>query len=99
MKVPFVDLSEQYNLIKLVIDQAINKVFEESMFIGGAAVEAVEAEMARLLTRDHCITCANGTDGLEIAMESLGITEGDEVLVPALSWISTASMGRVPERR
>ena len=91
MRVPFVDLSEQFKAIKPVIDKAINEVFTNSVYIGGEPVEALEKTLANLTKRDFCVTCANGTDGLEIALEALGISAGDEVLVPALSWISTAS--------
>lgn len=91
MNVPFVDLRAQYRTIKDEIDQAVAQVLDQTAFIGGTIVERFEAEFARYTGSEHCISCANGTDALEIALEALGIGPGDEVIVPAYTWISTAS--------
>lgn len=90
MKVPFIDLRGQYLSIKEEVDQAIQSVIESDFFVGGEVVQQFEQEFANFLGVDHCIGCANGTDALEIALTALGIGKGDEVLVPALTWISTA---------
>ena len=55
-----------------------------------ALVEAFEANFAQLMNVDHCVSCANGTDALYIGMHALGLQTGDEVIVPAHSWISTS---------
>ena len=91
MKVPFVDLAAQYKSIKPKIDKAINEVLNENIFIGGKPVDQLEQNLAYMADTSFCVSCANGTDALEIALESLGVSMGDEVLVPALTWMSTAS--------
>jgi dTDP-4-amino-4,6-dideoxygalactose transaminase len=90
MKVPFVDLKAQYNTIKDQIDNAIAGILEESTFIGGQVVTDFEQAFAKFLGADHCIGCGNCTDALEIILQSLGVGPGDEVIVPACSWISTS---------
>jgi dTDP-4-amino-4,6-dideoxygalactose transaminase len=90
MEVPFVDLHAQYLSIKLSIDRAIAEVIAESAFIRGRHVEAFEQEWANTLGAKHCVSCANGTDALYIAMRGLGVKPGDEVITTAHSWISTS---------
>ena len=90
MKVPFVDLSIQYQLIKEELDVAFSEVFGNSQFIGGDPVDAFEKDFAQYLGVAHCISCGNGTDALELALKALDLKAGDEVIVPANSWISTA---------
>lgn len=91
MRVPFVDLKVQSNGLRKKLMAAVEATFDESVFIAGAQVNSFEDNFAQQVEAKFCISCANGTDGLEIALESLGVAKGDEVLVPALSWISTAS--------
>ena len=88
--IPFVDLHAQYLSIKSDIDKAIESCIAESNFIKGKAVSDFEIAFADWLGARYCLGCGNGTDALEIIMRSLNIGAGDEVLVPALSWISTA---------
>jgi dTDP-4-amino-4,6-dideoxygalactose transaminase len=87
--VPFADLHAQYLTIKPQIDAAIAEVIRTSAFIRGPFVERFEDEFARAMGSAHCVSCANGTDSLYIAMRALGIQPGDEVIAPAHSWIST----------
>src|SRR6185369_4085015 len=89
MKVPFVDLFAQYQTIKPEIDAAIADVIANSAYIRGAHVEGFEQAWAAAVGVKHCISCANGTDGLYVAMRALGIKAGDEVITTAHSWIST----------
>ena len=91
MKIPFVDLKAQYETIKDKIDAAISGIVNDVSFVGGSKVEEFENKFAEFIGVDHAIGCANGTDALEIALEALGIGLGDEVLVPAYTWVSTAS--------
>jgi dTDP-4-amino-4,6-dideoxygalactose transaminase len=91
MEVPFVDLKGQYKAIRDKIDEAITDVVHNTSFIGGDKVKEFEEKFAEFSGVNHTIGCANGTDALEIALEGLGIGRGDEVLVPAYSWVSTAS--------
>lgn len=88
--VPFVDLHAQYLSIKDEIDSAIAGVIRDSGFVRGPEVEKFEAEYAELMQAKHCVSAGNGTDTLYIAMHALGVKPGDEVIVPAQSWISTS---------
>jgi dTDP-4-amino-4,6-dideoxygalactose transaminase len=90
MNIPFVDLHAQYLSIKPEIDAAIAEVIAKSTFIRGPHVEAFEQAWARTLGVKHCISCANGTDALYIAMRGLRVKPGDEVITTAHSWISTS---------
>lgn len=90
--VPFGDLHAQYLSIKSEIDAAIAEVIRTSAFIRGPFVQRFEDEFAATMGASHCISCGNGTDSLHIAMHALGVLPGDEVIVPAHTWISTASM-------
>jgi dTDP-4-amino-4,6-dideoxygalactose transaminase len=90
VKVPFADLYAQYVAIRHEIDAAITDVIRESAFIRGPYVERFEADFAAEIGASHCVSCANGTDALYIAMHSLGVKPGDEVIVPAHSWIATS---------
>src|SRR5436190_14022466 len=90
MQIPLVDLKAQYGTIKGEIDQAIAQVIGETAFIAGKYAKAFEEQFAGWAGFRHCIGCGNGTDALELALGALGIGPGDEVLVPALTWVSTA---------
>ncbi|MCS6988174.1 MAG: DegT/DnrJ/EryC1/StrS family aminotransferase [Chloroherpetonaceae bacterium] len=90
MTVPFVDLKAQYLTIRREIDDAIAKVISETAFISGKYAKIFEDEFAAYLGVKHCVSCANGTDSIEILLQAMGIGRGDEVLVPANTWISTA---------
>jgi dTDP-4-amino-4,6-dideoxygalactose transaminase len=90
VKVPFVDLHAQYQSIKPDIDAAIAEVIAQSAFIRGSHVEGFEKSWAETQGMRHCVSCANGTDALYIAMRGLGLKPGDEVITTAHSWISTS---------
>ncbi|NDC31837.1 MAG: DegT/DnrJ/EryC1/StrS family aminotransferase [Bacteroidetes bacterium] len=90
MKIPFVDLYAQYQTIKGDIDFAIESVIAQSAYIGGNYVSKFEKDYEAWLPAKHIISCANGTDSLEIILKAWNIGKGDEVIVPAMTWISTA---------
>ncbi len=90
MKVPFVDLGAQYQAHKSDFDAAIARVVENTSFIGGQPVRTFEETFSRQYGVKHCISCANGTDAIYIALKMLGIGAGDEVITSAASWISTS---------
>ena len=92
MPVPFADLHLQYQTIKAEIDGAIAAVIRDSAFIRGPHVDAFEQEFARSADVKHCVSCANGTDALYLAMTALKVRPGDEVITTAHSWISTSAM-------
>ena len=89
IKVPFVDLYAQYLGIKEEIDDVINDVIQNSLFVRGPYVEKFETIFAEMMGRKYCVSCANGTDSLYIAMVALGVRPEDEIIAPAHSWIST----------
>lgn len=88
--IPFVDLTAQYQSIKEELDAAMQSVIDKTAFIGGDYAAQFEKEFAAYLGIEHCVACANGTDSLEILLRVLGVGPGDEVIVPAISWISTS---------
>jgi len=92
MAVPFADLQLQYQNIKAEIDAAIAAVIRDNAFIRGPFVDAFEHDFAKAASVKHCVSCANGTDALYLAMAALKVRFGDEVITTAHSWISTSAM-------
>lgn len=92
MKIPMVDLKGQYQNIKTEIDTAIMEVIESVHFIKGPIVKQFEFALASYLNVNHVIGCANGTDALQIAMMSLDLKPGDEVIVPSFTYVATAEV-------
>jgi dTDP-4-amino-4,6-dideoxygalactose transaminase len=92
MPVPFADLQLQYQTIKGEIDDAIAAVIRDNAFIRGPYVDAFERAFASATDIKHCVSCANGTDALYLAMAALNVRPGDEVITTAHSWISTSAM-------
>jgi dTDP-4-amino-4,6-dideoxygalactose transaminase len=88
--VPFLDLHAQYLEIQAEIDAAMREVIASTAFISGPWARRFEEAFASWNGSPHCVGCANGTDAIEMALEALGIGPGDEVIVPAMTWISTA---------
>ena len=92
MPVPYADLQLQYQTIKREIDGAVAAVIRDNAFIRGPYVEAFERAFAAAVEIGHCVSCANGTDALYLAMAALKVQPGDEVITSAHSWISSSSM-------
>ena len=90
MRVPFVDLKAQYESIRDEIDAEIHAVIDSTAFVGGPFVERFEEEFADYCGAAHCIGVGNGTDAVFIALRCLGIGPGDEVIVPANSFVATS---------
>lgn len=90
MDIPFVDLKAQYAKHKVGIDKAIHNVIGETAFIGGRFCSMFESAFSEYTGMANTIGCANGTDAIELVLDSLHIATGDEIIVPALSWVSTA---------
>ncbi|MEG1973185.1 MAG: aminotransferase class I/II-fold pyridoxal phosphate-dependent enzyme, partial [Oscillospiraceae bacterium] len=86
----FRNLKKQYEVLKKEIDGSVQKVCANSNFISGAEVKELESELAQYVGTRHCITCANGTDALTLALMTLGIGEGDCVFVPDFTFFATA---------
>ena len=90
MNVPFVDLKAQYLSIKEEMDNAIQYIIENTAFIGGDALKTFESRFAEFCGANYCVGVGNGTDALWIVLKSLGIGNGDEVIVPANSFVATS---------
>ncbi len=90
MKVPFLDINKQNEPIKKELSTAIEKVIDSGWFVGGEYVEQFEHAFAHYINADHCVSCGNGTDALELILEGMGIGAGDEVIVPSFTWVSDA---------
>lgn len=88
--IKFLDLATQYSEIKNEIDDAVKKVINDSAFIGGKYLARFEKEFSKYQNAKYCVGVANGTDGLEIALEALNIKKKSEIIVPANSFISSA---------
>ncbi len=85
----FRDLSRQYEMLKPQIDEAMMKVAASAHFISGPEVKELEKTLAEYVGVKHCITCANGTDAITIAMRAWGIGKGDAVFVPDFTFFSS----------
>lgn len=90
--IQMVDLATQYEKIKSEIDNAVLDVLGSTAFINGPAVHAFQAALESYLGVKHVIPCANGTDALQIAMMAVGLKPGDEVIVPAFTYVATAEV-------
>lgn len=90
MKVPFLDLKAQYDSIRPHVDKALKHTIHGFIFIKGKPVTSFEDSFKKILNANHCIAASNGTSSLFIALRSLGIGQGDEVITPSFSWISSS---------
>lgn len=86
----FIDLAAQQQRIKQQIDDNIQKVLRHGHYILGPEVAELEEKLAAYTGARYCISCANGTDALQIALMALGIRPGDEVIIPGFTYIATA---------
>lgn len=95
-----VDLKTQYLNIKQEIDSAIQDVLDQTAFINGPQVKKIASELRAYTGAGYVIPCANGTDALQIAMMALNFKPGDEVIVPAFTYVATveviALLGLIP---
>ncbi|OJJ18245.1 transcriptional regulator [marine bacterium AO1-C] len=87
-----VDLNGQYKKIEAEVNQAIQKVIDSSAFINGAPVKAFAQNLATFLDVKHVIPCANGTDALQVALMAFDLQPGDEVIVPAFTYIASVEV-------
>jgi UDP-2-acetamido-2-deoxy-ribo-hexuluronate aminotransferase len=92
MKIEMVDLKGQYAKIQAEIDAAVLKTIRDASFINGPEVVAFTKNLSTYLGGAHVISCANGTDALQVAMMALGLESGDEVIVPSFTYVATAEV-------
>lgn len=93
--IPFVDLAAQQNRLRDRIESGIARVLAHGQYILGPEVAELEERLVDYSGAAHCITCANGTDALQIALMALGVGPGDEVITPGFSYIATAEAALV----
>ncbi|MCF2661520.1 DegT/DnrJ/EryC1/StrS family aminotransferase [Pseudoflavonifractor phocaeensis] len=91
----FIDLKAQYRALKTDIDANIQTVLDSAQFIGGPQVKELETQLAAFVSRKHCVTCANGTDALQIAYMVAGVGEGDAVFCPDMTFISSTEPAKM----
>ena len=92
MDMEFRDLKRQYQLHKIEIDTVIQSVLNHADFISGSKVKQLEQELSEYVSVKHCITCANGTDALQIALMTWNIGNGDAVFVPDFTFFSSGEV-------
>lgn len=92
MTIPFIDLEAQQRRIYPVLQERMNTVLKHGQYIMGPEVKELESKLAEYTGSKHCISVANGTDALLIAMMALGIGPGDEVVTTPFTFIATAEM-------
>ena len=90
--IQMVDLKGQYETIKSEIDEAVLNCIAATAFINGPQVKEFQQNLEKYLGVKHVIPCANGTDALQIALMSLDLEEGDEIIVPAFTYVATAEV-------
>ena len=90
--IQMVDLRKQYQLFKGEIDSAIQTVTESGLYINGPQVKSFEKNLEAYLNVPHVISCGNGTDALQIALMALELRPGDEVIVPAFTYVAAVEV-------
>ncbi|MGI9609580.1 MAG: DegT/DnrJ/EryC1/StrS family aminotransferase [Acidimicrobiia bacterium] len=88
--IKFLDLNTSHSQVRGALDDVWEQAIETSGFIGGKNVDLFEADFAAYSDAAHCIGVGNGTDALELILDALGIGQGDEVIVPANTFVATA---------
>lgn len=90
MRIPFFDLKRQYKAIGEKAEAEVVKVMQSTAYIEGAIVRELEQKLGEYIGCKHVITCGNGTDALRIALQAIGVGQGDEVITSAFSFFATA---------
>lgn len=100
MNIQMVDLQSQYHKIQNEIDQAVLQSIRNAAFINGPEVKVFQRKLEDFTGSNYIIPCANGTDALQIALMALNLSAGDEIIVPAFTYVATAEvialLGMVP---
>jgi UDP-2-acetamido-2-deoxy-ribo-hexuluronate aminotransferase len=93
--IPFIDLAAQQDRIRDKIEGGIRNVLSHGQYILGPEVEELENKLAAYTGATHCISVANGTDAIQIALMALGVGVGDEIITPGFSYIATAEASAI----
>jgi len=92
MQIQFLDLKRMDEELKAALKSKFSDMLDKGIFSGGDEVNLLESQISTYLKSPFSIACANGTDALELALRALEIGVGDEVIVPAMTWVSTAEV-------
>ncbi|MBR5297678.1 MAG: aminotransferase class I/II-fold pyridoxal phosphate-dependent enzyme, partial [Parabacteroides sp.] len=90
--IQMVDLHRQYLRLKPELDEAMQRVIDSCAFINGPQVKSFATQLANYLQVPYVIPCGNGTDALQIALMALGLQPGDEVILPAFTYVAAAEV-------
>jgi len=88
----FIDLKAQYNALRKQIDKSIKDVLQRGEYILGPQVQELEHKLKTYVGRKYCVTCANGTDALQIVLMAWGVQKGDAVFIPSFTFMATAEV-------
>ena len=94
-QLPFIDLAAQQQVLRTRIDEAIGRVLDHGTYILGPEVAELEVLLAHAAGRDQCISCASGTDALQIFLMAKGVGPGDRIVVPDFTFVATAEAIRL----
>ena len=92
MTLPFIDLAAQQQRLRPALDRAIASVLDNGQYIMGPEVAELERQLAAFCGAKHALSCANGTDALQLALMALGVKAGDAVFVPSFTFAATAEV-------
>jgi dTDP-4-amino-4,6-dideoxygalactose transaminase len=99
-RIPFLDLKAVYRELKPELDEAVARVLDSGWFLLGKELDAFESEYAAYAQAGHCVGVGNGLEALVLALKALGVGPGDEVIVPAntyiATWLAVSYVGAVP---
>src|SRR4051794_32021051 len=98
--IPLLDVGATYTEMREEIDRAVGDILGSGWYIGGSAVEQFEADFARYCGAEHCIGTGNGLEALALSLRALGVAAGDEIIVPAntyiATWLAVSMVGGIP---
>ena len=92
MKVPFLDIKSINKQFEDSLHSAFQRVIDSGWYIQGKELEVFESEFAEYCTVKHCIGVGNGMDAIHLLLVAYGVGPGDEVIVPAFTWVATANV-------
>ncbi|MBP6049504.1 MAG: DegT/DnrJ/EryC1/StrS family aminotransferase [Chitinophagales bacterium] len=93
--IPIVDVQKQFFSIQAEMETAVLECLKDGHYIGGKNVANFEKQLAQYLGINYCVSCANGTDALQLALMALPLPKGSKIMVPAFTYISTAEVAKL----
>ena len=89
----FNDLTRQYKIIKKEVDEHISEIISESRFLNGREIKELEKKLAEYVGKKYCITCGSGTDALMLSFLAYGVSKGDAIFCPDMTYIASVDPG------